>query len=215
MNIQSIWKNTIPYRESLVYQEQLKKQALKTQRAFFIGFDCPACITLGLRGREAEDLKGSFEEYDKQQIEIVNIKRGGQATLHSRGQLVIYPIMDLSKWRIRPRDFLSLLEQITQETLKEYDILVSKRENSAGLFTQRGKIAFFGIHISQGVSQHGLAINVQNNLKLFNLIRSCGVSSREHESFEDYGIKPPLEEVFSQWCKIGESLFLERLEYDS
>ena len=76
-------------------------------------------------------------------IEVVTIKRGGQATLHSPGQLVIYPVMDLLKWKIRPRDFLSLLEKITQNTLKKYGIIAEKKENSAGLFTQVGKIAFF------------------------------------------------------------------------
>ena len=209
--VESVWKGKIPYRESLALQEQLKTQVYKTRQAFFIGFECPACITLGLRGEKEKDLSGTIENYRKKEIEIVAIKRGGQATLHSPGQLVIYPVMDLLQWKIRVRDFLSILEKITKETLKEYGISAEKKENSAGLFTQKGKIAFFGVHISSGVSQHGLAINVQNDLRLFDLIKSCGVSHRPHDSFQNYNLCPDLEEVFLLWCKIAKSLFLKRL----
>ena len=221
VRIQSIWKGIMPYRESLFLQEDLKKKLQCTvsntsskstlnenfPRAFFIGFECPSCITLGLRGREETDLNSAIEEYKKQKIEIVAIKRGGQATLHSPGQLVIYPVMKLLQWKIRPRDFLSILEKITQDTLKKYGIVAEKQEDAAGLFTEKGKIAFFGIHISSGISQHGLALNVQNDLALFNLIRSCGVSHRPHDSFKNQGVQTDLKEVFSLWCKIAEDVF--------
>ncbi|MDE0119900.1 MAG: lipoyl(octanoyl) transferase LipB [Bdellovibrionales bacterium] len=256
MAIQSIWKGTIAYRESLVLQQNLKKKLQgacsnisdsskmvfipnrygiceprtsftlgkkiteitkfkkdqynkKVPKAFFIGFECPSCITLGLRGKEETDLNRASEEYKKKKIEIVPIKRGGQATLHSPGQLVIYPVMSLLQWKIRPRDFLSILEKITQDILEKYGILTEKREEAAGLFTKKGKIAFFGIHISGGISQHGLAINVRNNLELFNLIRSCGVSHRPHDSFQSYNLCPDLKEVFSLWCQTAKEVFSE------
>ncbi|MDE0518572.1 MAG: lipoyl(octanoyl) transferase LipB [Bdellovibrionales bacterium] len=268
MAIQSMWKGTIAYRESLVLQESLKKELQcassdasrspqlvfmpnqsgngelrhllslgktltkttklclyeskelltkagakqdqynkGTPKAFLIGFECPACITLGLRGKEETDLNKAVEEYKKKKIEIVPIKRGGQATLHSPGQLVIYPVMSLLQWKIRPREFLSILEKITQDILEQYGILAEKREEAAGLFTRKGKIAFFGIHISGGISQHGLAINVHNDLKLFNLIRSCGVSRRPHDSFQSYNLCPNLKEVFSLWCQTAKETF--------
>ncbi len=210
-SIQSIWKGKIPYQKSLISQEQLKDQICKSQKAFFMGFECPACITLGLRGKKEKDLSSTIEEYKKKQIEVLTVKRGGQATLHAPGQLVIYPIMDLLKWKIRPRDFLSLLEQITITTLKEYGVSTEKTEDSAGLFTEKGKIAFFGIHISRGVSQHGLAINVRNDLALFNLIRSCGISHRPHDSFQNQGVCSDLKRVFSCWCKTAKSIFYSRV----
>ena len=210
-SLSRLWKGQIPYRESLVLQEQLKQSAHKTQKAFLIGFECPACITLGLRGKET-DLKQTEIEYAKKGIEIVPIKRGGQATLHSLGQLVIYPIMDLLKWQVRPRDFLSLLEEITQKTCQHYGVQVKKQENSAGLFTEKGKVAFFGIHISQGVSQHGLSLSVQNDLTLFDLISSCGVSHRPHDSLSNQGVSVSLEEIFNTWCNIAEPLFLKPIK---
>ena len=203
-SIQHIWKGKIPYGESLTLQDSLKEQACKSPRAFIMGFECPACITLGLRGEPGKDLKPIAL---KQGVEVKAVKRGGQATLHSPGQLVVYPIMDLLQWKIRPRDFLSLLEQITCDVLKEYGITANKQESSAGLFTTKGKIAFFGIHISKGVSQHGLSLNVSNDLKLFNVIRSCGLSHRSHDSFQSYGLKPDLQKVFSLWCKKAKHFF--------
>ena len=209
-SISSIWKGEIPYRESLVLQEQLKPLAYKTKRSFLMGFECPATITLGLRGQKDIDLKQTENEYIKQGIEIVPIKRGGQATLHSKGQLVLYPIMDLLQWKIRPRDFLSLLEEITQKTCQNYGVKLEKKEDSAGLFTQKGKVAFFGIHISQGVSQHGLSLNVKNNLTLFNLISSCGMAHRPHDSLYNQGVRSPLKEIFNIWCEIAKPLLLQK-----
>ena len=208
-NIQCLWKGEIPYRKSLSLQEELKQKARKSSQAFFVGFECSGCITLGLRGKKETDLQAPHEDYKG--MEVVTIKRGGQATLHSLGQLVIYPVMDLLSWKIRPRDFLSILESITQRTLKQYGVTAEKKEDSAGLFTQNGKIAFFGIHISGGVSQHGLAVNICNDLELFNLIRSCGVTHRPHDSLQNCGLNPGLKEVFSLWCQIAESAFTDRL----
>ena len=209
---QFVWKGAIPYRESLTLQEQLGARARQARQAFFMGFECrPACVTLGLRGQQETDLTCSPEEYRTQNIEVVTIKRGGQATLHSPGQLVIYPVMDLLRWKLRPRDFLSLLEQITIEVLQKYGITAQKQESFAGLFTDKGKMVFFGIHIKGGVSQHGLAVNVLNNLSLFDLIKSCGVAGRVHDSFQNRGLCPPLEEVFSVWCNTARAVFTARL----
>ena len=211
-SLKGLWKGLLPYQQSLSLQKELKEQVAKTSEAFFMGFECPACITLGLRGQTEQDLKGPKEKYKN--IEIAMVNRGGQATLHSLGQLVIYPVMDLLQWKIRLRDFLSLLEKITQNTLKKYGIYTKKQEKFAGLFTEKGKIVFFGVHVSQGVSQHGLSINVKNDLSLFQLIRSCGVSDRPHDSFHDQNIKVELKEVFQLWCEEAKTLFLKHYQKD-
>ena len=199
--MQMIWKGRIPYPKSLLLQEQLKARAYKSQKAFLLGFECSPTITLGLRGKSEEDLQISKQECYNEGLKIVSIKRGGQATIHSPGQLVIYPVLDLREWKIKPRDFLRLLEDITIVVFKKYHLSVERKENSAGLFTDKGKIVFFGIHISEGVNQHGLSINVFNDLKLFNYIRSCGQTQRKHDSFQNRGIDVQLEDLFSNWSQ--------------
>jgi len=194
--ITKLWQGCITYSDSTRLQETLKKQAKGNQKAWIMGFECPACITLGLRGKTEEDVLSPAKKHG---IDVVSIRRGGQATLHSPGQLVIYPILDLRKWKIYPRDYLHVLEQITIQTLKKCGVHTEKQGAFAGLFTDYGKIAFFGIHISEGVSQHGLAINVTNDLGLFHLIRSCGVSHRTHDSLQRRRILMKPQELFSLW----------------
>ncbi len=177
----------------------MKTQALGTTRGFVLGFECPPCITLGLRGDRKKDLLQKPGVYKN--MDIVSITRGGQATLHSPGQLVIYPVVDLLKFKIRLKDFLTLLEHITQQTFLDLGVKLHKQENSAGLFTSRGKIAFFGVHVSQGVSQHGLALNVSNDLTMFNLIRSCGNTHRKHDSLQQRGLKISVKDLFSKWVQ--------------
>ena len=101
-------------------QEQLKEEAYKSNKAFLIGFECPACVTLGLRGRETEDLSGSLEEYQKKNIEIITIKRGGQATLHSLGQLGYLSGYGPITMENTPQGFFIPLEKVTKNTLKKY-----------------------------------------------------------------------------------------------
>ena len=204
MIFQKIWENQIPYLESLKKQEELKTKCLETNQNFALCFHCPTVITMGLRGSE-DDLLLPKTEYENKNIPIVSIKRGGQATMHSPGQLVLYPISNIKYNKLRAKDFVHFVEQITKETLAQLSISTHKEEGQAGLFTKKGKIAFFGIHITEGVSQHGLAINVNNDLNLFDFIRSCGVSHRTHDKLSNY-CKITLQEVFNLWIKIAKKI---------
>lgn len=204
MIFQKIWEDQIPYPDSLKKQEKLKSQCLKTNKNYALCFHCPNVITMGLRGSE-EDLLLPRSEYKKKDIPIVSINRGGQATLHSPGQMVLYPISNIKHNKFRVRDFIHFIEQVTKKTLAQLGIPTHKEEGQAGLFTSKGKIAFFGIHITEGVSQHGLALNIHNDLNLFDLIRSCGVSKRTHDKLSNY-CKATLPEVFDLWLKTAKKI---------
>ena len=199
MIFQKVWENQISYLESLKKQDELKAKCLKTGESFALCFHCPTVITLGLRGSE-KDLQLPQQEYQKKNIPILSIKRGGQATLHSPGQLVLYPVSDIKRNKLRARDFVHFIEQTTRQVFAHLGVQTHKEEGQAGLFTPKGKIAFFGIHITEGVSQHGLAVNIHNDLKLFDLIRSCGVSQRPHDKLSNY-CSISLQEFFDLWIK--------------
>ena len=139
--IEPIWQGFISYSQSLKRQEDLKLKAKGQRKVFLLGFECGPCVTLGLRGG-GDDLLLSSKEYGLRGVEVVRIKRGGQATLHAPGQLVIYPIMDLKVLKIPPRCFLQKLEQITIRVLKSYGVSAKRTEAFAGLSTAQGKIAF-------------------------------------------------------------------------
>ncbi len=209
MHFTPLWKNKIPYLESLQTQEELKNSCLQKPENFALGFECPTTITLGLRGTK-EDLLLNEKEYQKKNIPIINIQRGGQATLHSLGQLVIYPIIDIKKNKMRVRDFIQFVETVTQGTLKKLNIETHKEEDQAGLFTSKGKIAFFGIHVTQGISQHGLSLNICNDMELFSYIRSCGTTHRPHDKVSDYHPQISLKKVFDLWIQTAQEIQIRK-----
>lgn len=188
----------ISFERSLAIQEELK--GLSRSQISFLGFQSETpVISQGLRSSK-EDLLWSEEEMDKAGLSLWNVKRGGEATLHAPGQLVIYPILYLPFIGFKVRDFIKALESITQDFLKDLGLFSHQEGREAGLYTKRGKICFFGIHISQGVSQQGLSINVDNDLKLFSAIRSCGRENQEHDKLSLYpDISLSLEDLFYKW----------------
>ena len=208
-NILSVWKGSIPFQESLRLQEGLTPTA-KQGKAFFLGFESRHnVITKGLR-TENEDILWSGKQLSKWEIETVSLNRGGRATLHAPGQLVVYPVIHLDSFRLKVRDFILLLEDITKECLRDIGIVSERREKYSGLSTTCGKIAFFGIHVSEGVSRHGLSINVSNNLKLFYSIKSCGISNRPHDSLQNHQIPLSTKDLFEKWVKRAKPVFNQR-----
>ena len=201
------WLGSIPFEHSLKTQEKLKALAKKSQFQF-LGFEVTEpIITLGLRGDESHIL---FNESRLKQHNLskLKLKRGGEATLHAPGQLIIYPVLSLLHLDLKVKDFISVLEEITKALLKDFGIETKKEGKYAGLYTERGKICFFGIHISEGISQHGVSINVNNDLSLFQSIKSCGEQNRKHDSLSLYpSFSLNKEELFYKWYEKAVTFF--------
>lgn len=207
--IQSLWLGDLSIETSLEKQLELKEQILQKEKkmGFFMGFEPKdSVITTGLRSNE-NDILWSNEKLKKTGIKKLSIKRGGEATLHSPGQLVIYPVIPLSLFSLKVKDYIVRIENISKEVFSQIGIPTEKKEQNAGLSTSTGKIAFFGVHISQGISQHGLAINVRNHLNLFSAIKSCGLALRKHDSLSKRGIKINTRELFHLWTNTAEQFF--------
>ena len=195
------WAGNISFKQSLVQQEELKTLAKNKQFCFF-GFQCLSpVISLGLRSK-TDHILWEQQKLKQHDILVEKVKRGGEATLHAPGQLVIYPVVHLPSLAFKVKDFILALQQITQTFLKSLNIKTHKQGAMAGLYTPRGKICFFGIHISQGISQHGLALNVDNDLNLFKAIKSCGQRDRLHDKLSFYPqVNLNLKALFITWCK--------------
>ncbi|MDZ4678314.1 MAG: lipoyl(octanoyl) transferase LipB [Oligoflexia bacterium] len=134
-----------------------------------------AVVTLGKRGQALSDLLVSLETMREKNIRIVATDRGGQATFHNPGQLVLYPILPLAQWGFGVRDYVECLERATAYFCAEFGIEVT-RGYEPGLWVDGKKTAAFGIRIDRGVSMHGVSINLFNDLEYFSLIRQCGQS---------------------------------------
>lgn len=109
---------------------------------------------------------------DPGEIPVRRTDRGGDVTYHGPGQLVGYPLVDVRKIGVRP--FVRALEESLLVLLAGYGIRAHRREGTAGVWTARGKIASLGLRISRGVSLHGFALNVCNDLEPFRRIHPCG-----------------------------------------
>ena len=164
-----------------------------------LGLEHRAVITLGKRGLEGEDLRATPDEISAAGVELFRSPRGGQATLHNPGQLVVYPCVSLQRLGCGVREYVEGLERTTQSFLASLGIESRPGLDEPGLYTDAGKIAYFGVKITRGITSHGVSINALNDLNLFGLIRSCG---KDGESFDRIAAHVPgvlLPHLFDQW----------------
>ncbi|WP_241154390.1 lipoyl(octanoyl) transferase LipB [Staphylospora marina] len=140
----------------------------------------PHTITLG-RGFHQENLIFSKEYYDRQGISIVEIDRGGDVTYHGPGQLVGYPIFHLGERGNDSHGYLRDLEEALIIALKEFGIEGGRKAPYTGVWVGDVKIAAIGVKFNRGrknrgyITSHGFALNVNTDLRYFNLIIPCGI----------------------------------------
>ena len=133
-------------------------------------------ITLG-RSTQAASLPLPRGLLEQRGVEVFEVERGGDATLHAPGQLVGYPILELGGWRRDLHWYLRQLEEVLIRALARLEIRADRNPGKTGVWTadDRRKIASIGIHVKQWVTMHGFALNVINDLSLFELIVPCGI----------------------------------------
>ena len=111
-------------------------------------------------------------------IKIYQIERGGDVTYHGPGQLVVYPIIDLSNYKKSISWYMRAIEQVSIDTLSEYNIKAVRNRYLTGVWVEDEKIAAQGVKISRWVTMHGFSINVNTNLEHYNNIIPCGIYDR-------------------------------------
>ena len=136
--------------------------------------------TIGKRGK-VSDFKLPMDEVAMQKgAEIHTVPRGGQVTFHGPGQLVAYPIMSLREAGRGARSFVEGLEDVLVRTNRSFGVESRGRvPNATGVWVGEKKIAALGVKISQGVSSHGLALNVATDLTYFDPIIPCGIADKQ------------------------------------
>jgi len=191
------WLGTRPFQEVLEIQLNIRREVeQEASRATLLGLEHSPVVTLGARG-QAHDLQQTEEHLKALGWDIQRTDRGGQTTLHHPGQLVIYPIIDVRGLGVR--NYVCLLAQATRQLLQDFNIQAEYDEDSPGLYTVKGKIAFFGIRVVRGISYHGLSLNVKNNLKDFEMIVSCGQSQAKLDRIENYVTIASCQSLFEKW----------------
>lgn len=132
----------------------------------------PSVITLGKSARADHVLDpGAAEERN---IRVIATDRGGDVTYHGPGQLVVYPILNLNDHRLNVGGYVWNLEEVAIRVLSRCGIAAGREEKLRGVWVGQEKICSLGVHLSSGISRHGMALNVNNDLTPFGLINPCG-----------------------------------------
>ncbi|HXL81481.1 MAG TPA: lipoyl(octanoyl) transferase LipB [Pyrinomonadaceae bacterium] len=132
----------------------------------------PHTLTVGRRGDSVGILMSS-DLLAARGVSVFETNRGGKITYHGLGQIVGYPIINLSPDREDVHAFVRDLEEVLIRTLADYDIQAFRIEGFTGVHTPRGKVAAIGVHIARWITTHGFALNVNTDLSFFNLIIAC------------------------------------------
>ncbi|HLD88426.1 MAG TPA: lipoyl(octanoyl) transferase LipB [Candidatus Omnitrophota bacterium] len=137
----------------------------------------PPVLTLG-RMFKPESFLYTREDILSRGVSIVPVDRGGDVTLHAPGQLIVYVMADLNRYGRDLKAYLERIEQVAVDLLKDFDILAMSMPGQRGVFVDRNKIISIGVGVRQWVTYHGLGINVNTDLSLFDLIKPCGLDVR-------------------------------------
>ncbi|MGC3990346.1 MAG: lipoyl(octanoyl) transferase LipB [Chthoniobacteraceae bacterium] len=182
----SQWLGRLGYEEALALQERIVAAQAAAVRE---GNADPAGTLLLLEhepvytiGRTPD--QSSLRDAAHLPHPVVQINRGGQATYHGPGQLVGYPILNLSK---RGRDlhaYLRALEEIIILVCKNHGVDATRREGLTGVWVGPRKLASIGVGVRHWISMHGFALNVCGDLSAFQQITPCGIAGVEMTNIE-------------------------------
>jgi lipoyl(octanoyl) transferase len=165
----------VPYEEARELQKRL--EAARYAGAIpdvLLLLEHPPVYTKGRRADPAELGMGE-DWYRMQGIEVADSDRGGAVTYHGPGQLVGYPIVSLRPYGDDVRGYVSGLERVMIESLASYGIEAHLNDGITGVWAGERKIGSIGVHVNRGVTTHGFAINVNNDLQPFEWIVPCGI----------------------------------------
>jgi lipoyl(octanoyl) transferase len=178
----------IPYEEASVAQRWLLEARQEGELAdVMLLLEHPPTYTRGRRSGP-EELPMAPEWYEAQGIEVHETDRGGRVTYHGPGQLVAYPIVSLKPYGDDVHEYVRRLERVAIAAIADHGVGTQTIEGLTGIWTEGSapgagaapgeearKIGSIGVHVSRGVTTHGLAVNVNNDLQPFEWIVPCGI----------------------------------------
>jgi len=161
----------VDYAEALALQERVRERVQEGELPdVMLLLEHPPVYTRGRRS-DASELPMGEDWYRAQGIDVVKTDRGGKLTYHGPGQLVGYPIMRIHDVVA----YLRTMEEAIVAALAEEGITAGPREGLTGVWVEDRKIGSIGVHVSRGVTTHGFAINVDNDLQPFEWVVPCGL----------------------------------------
>lgn len=205
----------VPYAEADRLQVELREELRRGRLPeHLLLLEHPHVYTLG-RNARPEDVVATRAWLEGRGIEVHECDRGGQVTYHGPGQLVGYPVLDLSPDRRDIRRYVRDLQTVLVRALAELGVEARPGEGQAfiGVWAGDAKIASIGVHISRWLTTHGFALNVAPELAYFDGIVPCGLPDVAVTSVERLtGDRPALPEVAELCARCFAEVFERRLE---
>ena len=153
----------------------------------------PHVVTMGRNGH-MENLIAGEEILSRSGIEFHHTNRGGDVTYHGPGQVVGYPIVDLSEWQRDVHAYVRAVEQVVIDTIAVFGLRGARVAGATGVWVDGAKVCAIGIHISRWVTSHGFALNVTTDLQYFQYIIPCGLTEPV-TSMKALGVSASMDEV--------------------
>jgi lipoyl(octanoyl) transferase len=166
---------SVPYGEARELQKRLEaaRQARSVPDVLLL-LEHPPTYTKGRRSTP-DELPMGEDWYRMQGIEVTETDRGGRVTYHGPGQLVGYPIVDLRAYGDDVHEYIRRMERVMIDSLGEWRVGAALVPGQTGVWVADRKIGSIGVHVNRGVTTHGFAINVNNDLQPFEWIVPCGI----------------------------------------
>jgi len=173
------------YAETLELQHQLveKKYKEKLPEILLLVEHNPV-ITLG-RSSHLENILLDKDQLEKLGVQLHSIERGGDVTYHGPGQLVSYPIFDLNNYNQDTHLFLRMLEKVIIKTIESYGLKAERIKGLTGVWVEGKKVASIGVAAKRWITFHGLALNINTDLKYFSYIHPCGILDKKVTSMQE------------------------------
>lgn len=186
----------VDYGEAYELQKRLREQRLSGEISdTLLLLEHPPTLTIGRSG-SLENVLVSKDKLADEGIALFFIDRGGDVTYHGPGQLVGYPIIDLSQRGNDIHRYVHDLEEVLIQTLKGFSIAAIRDKGHAGVWVNQQEVAAIGLSLRRWVTMHGFALNVNPNLTHFTYINPCGLPDRTATSVSQLlGHEVPIEEV--------------------
>lgn len=163
----------VEYAAALALQKETERAVLTGARPdTLLLLEHPHTLTVGRRGNNSEILIPQ-EALEARGVTIFETNRGGKTTYHGPGQIVGYPIINLSPDSEDVHRYVRDLEEVLIRVITDFRIEAFRIQGLTGVHTEQGKVAAIGVHIARWVTTHGFALNVNTDLSFFKLIVAC------------------------------------------
>ena len=188
--LRASWLGTVGYGAAL----ELQRSVLARRKSDEISdslllLEHPHVVTLGRRADDSH-LVTDRDKLIAADVEIFETDRGGEATYHGPGQLVVYPIVNLRASKLSVVGYVGNLEEVMIRSVSDWGIAAQRKDKNRGIWVGRRKIGSVGVAVRRGVAFHGVSLNVNISLAPFQWMHPCGLKNVETTSMENELAKP-------------------------